>query len=318
MLYIPRCSIDPLPSDHDSSPQFRPSEGPILSTNGTTTDSTNTDHCEVDHILSVSQRHILSNIFVTILSNSKPKKIPRSTKGMSTTGFSSESDHGGNDREGPMDRIKEEQRNINDSDHLDDDAHPTEGVMDGDHHHLTRPDLIGRDSNGSSPSPEPDFVDKALSPLKDRHYGTSGDHREDRQTLAKIVSTQREKLVLMNSILKYIESRSEMDTIHRACFNLWKDWYRCYGSITNQFQQAFMAVCETLLGNVDSRALARDPPECGVNDTGSKSVEQITFDLSTQISHLKHAFAIEQLHTSSAGSDGGDAQNVAQVWFHLF
>jgi len=268
---------------------------------------------------------------VTILSSAKPKKIPRTTKGLPFghgLGFSSESDHGVNPNEGPRtaDKAKDDHhghhnhhnhhplRTSYDSEHSDDHPHPVEGVMDGDHV-MTRPALTSRDSNGSSASPEPDFVDKALGPLKDsRPFTHSLDHhREDRQTLAKIVSTQREKLVLMNSILKYIESKPEMDTIHRACFNLWKDWYRCYGSITNQFQAAFMAVCETLLGNVDSRALARDPPSQKVNDSGCKSVEQITFDLSTQISHLKHAFAIEQLHTSSAGKTGDDAQNVAQI-----
>ena len=76
------------------------------------------------------------------------------------------------------------------------------------------------------------------------------DNESSKKALAKIMATKKEKLILMNSILKYMESETEMDPIHRACFNLWKDWYRCYGTINNQFQQAFMAVCEKLLGNV--------------------------------------------------------------------
>ena len=154
------------------------------------------------------------------------------------------------------------------------------------------------------------FIDKALSPLKDKEGMNGTEHTTESnengsglvkkyKTNRRNKSAQKESLILMTSILKYIDSQTEMDTIHRACFNLWKDWYRCYGSIQNQFQTAFMAVCEQLLGNVDSRALKRDAPITLIGISSVKTIEQITYDLSKQISTLKHAFAIEQLQQSS-------------------
>ena len=283
-------------------------------------------------ILSNEERNLFSKIIVTILSNSKSKRIPSdilNKNARKTTIdkvpidtnialYSSESDHGGNDI---MDDIIRESENSPDDVNNNNDNNNN----NNNNNEQQQARLVNRSSVHSSSSPEPDFIDRALSPLKDRddisnnnnnknvnvninELLQNNDNESDKKALAKIVSTQKEKIILMNSILKYIESQTEMDTIHRACFNLWKDWYRCYGSINNQFQQAFMAVCEKLLGNVDSRALTREPP---INN--NNRMEQITYDLSKQISKLKHAFAIEQLQSTPNKNGTNEAQNVSQV-----